>query len=100
MTSKSLNLKRLLRWLVLVVLALLILLYIVLPVALAVVAVYPTRSQPGLPPPGFEPVSLETSDGVKLAGWYYPPKNSTAIILLHGAGASLTAVRPYSEMLV
>jgi pimeloyl-ACP methyl ester carboxylesterase len=99
MKSKSLNLKHLLRWLEFLIIAVLLLLYIVLPVALAVVAVYPTKSQPGLPPPGFEPVTLETGDGFSLAGWYFPPKNSTAIILIHGAGASREAVRPYAEML-
>jgi dipeptidyl aminopeptidase/acylaminoacyl peptidase len=79
--------------------ALVLLLYIVLPAALGVVAVVPSRSQSGLPPPGFEPVTLESGDGVSLAGWYSPPKNSIAIILLHGAGAARQAVRPYAEML-
>jgi len=91
--------KRLLRWLAFLILAVLLLLYFVLPVALGVMAVYPTRSQPGLPPGGFEPVTLESGDGVKLAGWYAAPQNSTAIILLHGAGSSREDIRPYAEML-
>jgi pimeloyl-ACP methyl ester carboxylesterase len=100
MKLKLISIRRLLRWLALLLLALVLLLYIVLSAALGAAAVFPTKAPPGLPPEGFEPVSLETIDGISLAGWYSPAHNSTAIILLQGAGASREAVRPYAEMLV
>jgi len=99
MKTKSLNFKRLLRWLAFLLIAVLLLLYIVLPVAMGAAAIMPASSVPGEPPAGFAPLSLQTEDGVALAGWYAAPLNSTAIILLHGAGASREAVRPYAEML-
>ena len=99
MRFKSLNFKRLLLWLAVVVLALAFLLYFVLPAALGVAAVIPAQSPSGDAPEGFEPITLQTSDGISLAGWYSAPQNSNAVILLHGAGGSREAVRPYAEML-
>jgi dienelactone hydrolase len=42
---------------------------------------------------------MQTEDGVQLEGWYRPPDNGTAVILLHGAGGSREAVQSYAEML-
>lgn len=78
---------------------LILLLYIGLPVGMAAVALWPSRSAPGSPPAGFEAVTLTAGDGVQLNAWYRPPENGAAIILLHGAGGTRESMRPYAEML-
>lgn len=90
---------RILRWLGIIFLALVLLLYIGLPVGLGVAAIIPGKTPPGPPPAGFEAVTLQTGDGVPLAGCYAPPQGTTAIILMHGAGSSRESLRPYAEML-
>jgi dienelactone hydrolase len=44
-------------------------------------------------PAGAVPVSLLTSDGVSLAGWYTPAENRAAVVLLHGAGGTKADTR-------
>lgn len=75
------------------------LLYIGLPAGMGIVAVSPARAGVGSLPAGFTAVSLQTEDGVQLKGWYRPPENGVAILLLHGAGGSRESMRPYAEML-
>jgi pimeloyl-ACP methyl ester carboxylesterase len=82
-----------------VLVTLLVLLYIGLPAGFAAYTVLPGRSQVGTPPPGFQEVSLPAEDGVQLQGWYRPPENGVAVILLHGAGSSRESLRPYAEFL-
>jgi pimeloyl-ACP methyl ester carboxylesterase len=59
------------------------------------VAVYLVHKQP-LPVASVElaiphrDVTLRTSDGVKLAGWYVPPRNGAVVVLVHGAGGDRT----------
>ncbi|WP_164519674.1 alpha/beta hydrolase [Nocardioides ferulae] len=40
----------------------------------------------------YEDVRLPTADGVDLAGWWVPSENGGAVVLLHGAGSTRTAV--------
>ncbi len=40
----------------------------------------------------FEDITLVSSDGARLAGWYIPSKNWAAVILLHGYGGNRLAV--------
>jgi pimeloyl-ACP methyl ester carboxylesterase len=90
---------RALRWLIILAVVAAVGLYIVLPVGVGVVATFPAREAVGPPPDGFEEITLKTDDGVTLAGWYAPPANGAAIVLLHGAGGSREDVRPYAAML-
>jgi len=87
MKSKPRKGTRLLRWVVFVIVAALVVLYIALPIGFAIVAVLPQRAPVGAPPAGFVDCTLKTTDGLTLAGWYIPPANGTAIILIHGAAA-------------
>ena len=90
------------RWLAIlgwVVLGLVLAVYIGLPVAMGVAAVWPTRAGVGEPPAGFEAVSFQRADGVKLAAWYAPSRNGAAIVVAHGAGGSREGVRRQAEML-
>jgi len=93
------RLKRVLRAIVLLIIAAVVVLYIALPIGMGAAAVAPLKSAVGAPPIGFQATTLNTEDGVTLAAWYAPPTNGTAIILIHGAGGSREAVRGYAEML-
>jgi pimeloyl-ACP methyl ester carboxylesterase len=97
-TSRSLWM-RLLRWALVFIAIVIFGLYILLPVGIGVAVVQSGRETVGLPPAGFEPISLTTADQVSLEGWYAPPADGAAILLLHGAGGSRESVRPYAEML-
>lgn len=39
----------------------------------------------------YDDVTLRTSDGVELAGWWVAPRNGAAVVVLHGAGSTRTA---------
>lgn len=63
----------------------------------------PAPSEVTIPPDlGFdvEEVTFESEDGVTLAGWYTPSKNSATIILLHGYGGNRTAMIWHAQQLV
>jgi dienelactone hydrolase len=64
------------------------------------VAVYATNLPPG--PLGsatpatyglsYQAVAIRTADGVRLSGWYIPPRNGAAVVVLPGSGSTRTAV--------
>jgi uncharacterized protein len=45
-------------------------------------------------------VSFEGAGGIRLAGWYVPPRNGVVIILLHGYGGNRLEMRWHAERLV
>ena len=47
----------------------------------------------------YDNVTISTSDGLKLSGWYLPSKNGAAVILLHGYGASRQHMSAHAIML-
>ena len=47
----------------------------------------------------YEDVTLITSDGLKISGWYIPGTNSNSIIIVHGIWANKEAVLPAAVML-
>jgi hypothetical protein len=47
----------------------------------------------------FRDVSMRTSDGVWLSGWYIPARNGAAVLLLPGAGSIRAAVLPQAAVL-
>ncbi len=47
----------------------------------------------------YDDVTLRTSDGVELAGWWVPSHNGAAVALLHGAGSTRTATLGQAEAL-
>ena len=99
MKSKPARRRRVLRWMAFSPRGRLVVLYLLLPVGVGVSVVLPFKETVGLPPAGFESISLTTDDEVTLAGWYKPPLNDAVIILIHGAGGSREGLRPYAEML-
>ena len=46
-----------------------------------------------------EDVEFATPDGVRLSGWYIPSRNRAAVVLLHGAGSTRSAVLSHAEVL-
>lgn len=48
----------------------------------------------------YEAVTLTSSDGVHLQGWYIPPENGATIILLHGIGTNRSIFLMHTAMLV
>ena len=47
----------------------------------------------------YRDVAFEASDGVTLAGWYLPSSNGAAVILLHGAHSTRSAVLDHAAVL-
>jgi dienelactone hydrolase len=88
-----------LRWIVGLAIAASVGLYLVLPIGFGISVVFPYKESVGAPPDGFEVITLKTDDAVALAGWYAPPANGAAIILIHGAGGSREQLRPFADML-
>jgi hypothetical protein len=71
---------------------------IVLPTAIGIVATHKARSPVtavnlGRP---YEPVSLTTSDGLKLRAWYVPSRNGAAVIAFPGRSQPV----PHARMLI
>jgi len=63
--------------------------FVYLPYNRAYGLVHPARSSPSLTPADlgllkYEDLRLTTSDGLKLAAWYIPPKNGAVVICAHG----------------
>lgn len=47
----------------------------------------------------YEDVAFSTADGVRLAGWYVPGADGSAVVLLHGAGSTRSDVLDHLEVL-
>ena len=50
------------------------------------VRIIPSRTPADVGVSHFETVEFPSSDGLKLVGWYVPPKNGAVVILVHGLG--------------
>jgi peptidoglycan/xylan/chitin deacetylase (PgdA/CDA1 family)/fermentation-respiration switch protein FrsA (DUF1100 family) len=48
---------------------------------------------------GARDVEFTTADGIRLAGWYIPGRNGSAIILMHGSHGTRTSELPYLRFL-
>jgi uncharacterized protein len=53
----------------------------------------------GTVPDGFHPVELTTADHIPLQGWWRPPENGVAVLLLGGLGASRDSMLPQAQIL-
>ena len=93
------------RWWLLALPAFLVTMYLALwTVGQGVAASFPAHPDLGSRTPsdvglGYESVTLRTADGVDLAGWWVPSKNRAAVVLLHGAGSTRTAVLDQAAVL-
>ncbi len=90
---------RLLKIILIVVLAAVIGVYVLMPVGMGFFTTLRSARQVGSAPEGFTEVTLQTADTVALAAWYLPAQNGASIILLHGSGGSRESVRSLAQML-
>jgi hypothetical protein len=69
--------------------------WIVLPIGFAIVATEKPRADVQAADLGrpYETVTLETSDGLKLAGWYVPSQNGAAVIAFPGRSSPVEHAR-------
>lgn len=92
------------RMLFLVLLEVLLVLYLLMPAYIAYFSLRPPRLAVTAMPAELagvaEEVTLQTSDGITLAGWYIPPQNGAAIIALHGLGNNRLGVLPHALKLI
>ena len=70
----------------------------------AVAATNVPRAELGTAVPGdhglsYQDVEFTTRDGVMLSGWYVPSANRAAVVLLHGAGSTRSAVLQHAVVL-
>jgi pimeloyl-ACP methyl ester carboxylesterase len=91
--------RRLFRWIIILVLVLLFADIFLLPLGVAIYASTSVGSDIDEPPQGFSAIQLPAADGTRLAGWYLPPQNGVAIILLPGAGGTRNGLASRAEML-
>jgi pimeloyl-ACP methyl ester carboxylesterase len=91
--------RRLLRWTLTLGVAVLLVLQVVVP---GIAAMWLT-GKPRIPVRTFavphRNVALRTSDGVRLAAWYVPPRNGAAIVLVHGGGGSRDGLKRHATLL-
>jgi fermentation-respiration switch protein FrsA (DUF1100 family) len=78
--------------------ALVVVAFVAMPMAIAYVGTHAARYE--VPPAelgsAHEEVTLETSDGLELEGWYVPSRNGAAVIVFPGRGAT----QKHTRMLV
>ena len=92
-------------WRIPIVVALLVAAYaVVFILGVAVAATNVPRTAVGLDTPrahglAYEDVTFSTADGVALSGWYVPSRNGAAVVLLHGAGSTRSAVLAHAVVL-
>jgi pimeloyl-ACP methyl ester carboxylesterase len=83
---------------------LLVAFYVIVPFMQAYQAIHPSRKPVCCVSPAhsgldYEDVTLETSDGLILQGWYIPSSNGAAIIVIHGFGSNRIGALPHGTML-
>ncbi|HXV35151.1 MAG TPA: CocE/NonD family hydrolase [Gaiellaceae bacterium] len=73
--------------------------WILLPVAIAYVATHNPRAavEPADLGRPYEEVALETSDGLRLAGWYVPSENGAAVLVFPGRSGTVEEARMLAE---
>lgn len=80
------------RVLIIVLFECLLVIYAIVPIYSSWTIVHPQRQVIFQTPADFgmayEDVTVTTSDGVQLAGWYIPSKNQAAVLMLHGSNSS------------
>jgi len=83
---------------------LLVAFYVIVPLVQAYQTIRPSRkpvccispTDSGL---DYKDVTLETSDGLMLQGWYIPSSNGAVIIVVHGFGSNRIGALPHGTML-
>src|SRR3954452_2597556 len=77
----------------------LLLLYVVAPLGTALWTTEKPRSVVGTFAVPHANVTFESSDGLRLSGWYVPSRNGAAVILVHGGGGSRDGAKRHAALL-
>jgi dienelactone hydrolase len=73
---------------------------LVLPVGMAVMETHKPREDVSSPPnAAFADVSFESTDGLRLSGWYRPPRNGATVLVIHGGGGDRTGAMDHAKLL-
>jgi poly(3-hydroxybutyrate) depolymerase len=78
----------------------LVLYVLVFPIGGAIVQTHKYREEIGDPPSAaYEQVGFESTDGLRLSGWYVPSQNRAAVVLVHGGGGDRTGAVRHAQLL-
>ena len=69
------------------------------PTAVAIVPTHKYREPIPPVPPGYQNIDFESSDGLRLSGWYAPSRNGAAVVLVHGGGGDRTGPLDHAALL-
>jgi dienelactone hydrolase len=69
------------------------------PTAIAIVPTHKYREPIPATPRGYQAVTFDSSDGLRLSGWYAPSRNGAAIVLVHGGGGDRTGPVDHAALL-
>jgi uncharacterized protein len=69
------------------------------PTAAAIVPTHKYREPIPATPSGYETVQFDSSDGLRLSGWYTPSRNGAAVLLVHGGGGDRTGPLDHAQLL-
>jgi uncharacterized protein len=72
---------------------------VVAPVVVGMVQTHKFREDVGEPPAGFASVSFDSTDGLRLAGWYHPSANGAAVVVVNSAAGDRTGSRRHAALL-
>jgi dienelactone hydrolase len=74
--------------------------FLIMPIGYAIFETHKPRERVGAPPSAaYESVSFDSTDGLKLKGWYRPSRNGATILLIHGGGGDRTGAQDHAKML-
>ncbi len=75
-------------------------LLVVVPIAMAVFETHKPRERIGAPPnAAYRQIAFDSSDGLRLKGWYRPSRNGAAILVIHGGGGDRSGAVDQARML-
>jgi fermentation-respiration switch protein FrsA (DUF1100 family) len=74
--------------------------YVVMPVCVAIVQTHTVRQPIDSPPSDrYTDVTFESSDGLRLSGWYLPSRNRAAVVIVSSAGGDRNGSVQHAELL-
>ena len=73
--------------------------FVVMPVGVSLWTTHKYRDAIGTFAVAHQNVTLRTSDGLRLSGWYVPSRNRAAIVIVHGGGGDRMGALRHASML-
>jgi dienelactone hydrolase len=77
----------------------LLLFFVVMPIGTALWTTQKYRTEIGTFTVPHQNVTFESSDGLRLSGWYVPSRNGAAVVLVHGGGGSRDGGKRHAALL-